>query len=81
MQTATAELQGQVYVVADPDTNSLLVATATKYQERVKEIIASNGALHEPALAAIRAAAGPGPVRVMICGTLYLAGWVLAENG
>ena len=32
------------------------------------------------ALAAIRAAAGPGPARVMICGTLYLAGWVLAEN-
>jgi dihydrofolate synthase / folylpolyglutamate synthase len=35
----------------------------------------------EAALAAIRAAAGPGPVRVMICGTLYLAGWVLAQNG
>ncbi|HEV2677255.1 MAG TPA: folylpolyglutamate synthase/dihydrofolate synthase family protein [Aliidongia sp.] len=35
----------------------------------------------EAALASIRAAAGPGPVRVMICGTLYLAGWVLAENG
>ena len=34
----------------------------------------------EAALAAIKAAAGPGPVRVMICGTLYLAGWVLAEN-
>jgi dihydrofolate synthase/folylpolyglutamate synthase len=35
----------------------------------------------EAALGAIKAAAGPGPVRVMICGTLYLAGWVLAENG
>ena len=35
----------------------------------------------EAALVAIRASAGPGPVRVMICGTLYLAGWVLAENG
>jgi dihydrofolate synthase/folylpolyglutamate synthase len=33
------------------------------------------------AIEAIKAAAGPGPARVMICGTLYLAGWVLAENG
>ena len=38
--TATAAaLMGQVYVVADADTNSLLVATATKYQDRVKEIL------------------------------------------
>jgi dihydrofolate synthase/folylpolyglutamate synthase len=35
----------------------------------------------EAALARIKAVAGPGPARVMICGTLYLAGWVLAENG
>ncbi|HEY8669151.1 MAG TPA: type II secretion system secretin GspD [Tepidisphaeraceae bacterium] len=36
---AAAELAGQVYVVADEDTNSLLVSTATKYQERVRNII------------------------------------------
>ncbi len=36
---AVTELTGQVYVVADQDTNSLLVTTATKYQERVKQII------------------------------------------
>jgi general secretion pathway protein D len=34
-----AELIGQVYVVADQDTNSLLVATATKYEDRVKGVI------------------------------------------
>ncbi len=34
-----SELVGQVYVVADQDTNSLLVATATKYEDRVKSVI------------------------------------------
>jgi general secretion pathway protein D len=38
-ETAAAELKGQVYVVADADTNSLLVATATKYEKRVRDII------------------------------------------
>jgi general secretion pathway protein D len=33
------ELTGKVFVVADPDTNSLLVTTATKYKEQVKAII------------------------------------------
>ena len=36
---AAAQLIGQVYVVADPDTNSLLVATATKFENQVREII------------------------------------------
>jgi general secretion pathway protein D len=34
-----ADLVGQVYVVADQDTNSLLIATATKYEARVKGVI------------------------------------------
>jgi general secretion pathway protein D len=34
-----ADLIGQVYVVADQDTNSLLVATATKFETRVKGVI------------------------------------------
>jgi general secretion pathway protein D len=34
-----ADLVGQVEVVADADTNSLLVLTATKYEEPVKDII------------------------------------------
>jgi general secretion pathway protein D len=34
-----ADLIGQVYVVADQDTNSLLIATATKYEARVKGVI------------------------------------------
>jgi general secretion pathway protein D len=39
MTRAYTELTGQVYVVADLDTNSLLVTTATKYSDRVKNII------------------------------------------
>ncbi len=35
----------------------------------------------EAALAAIVARHGPEPRRVLICGSLYLAGTVLAENG
>ncbi|MDB5289423.1 MAG: gspD 1 [Phycisphaerales bacterium] len=36
---AVTEMSGQVYVVADPDTNSLLVTTATRYQSQVRAII------------------------------------------
>jgi general secretion pathway protein D len=38
-QVATSELTGKVLVVADQDTNSLLVTTATKYEEPVRELI------------------------------------------
>ncbi len=34
-----SELYGQVYVVADTDTNSLLVATASRFEKQVKEVI------------------------------------------
>src|SRR6185503_7173525 len=34
-----SELAGQVYVIADPDTNSLLVTTGSKYVEQVKKIL------------------------------------------
>jgi general secretion pathway protein D len=34
-----SELIGQVYVVADQDTNSLLIATATKYKQQVLSVI------------------------------------------
>jgi general secretion pathway protein D len=37
--SAASELIGQVLVVADADTNSLLVATATKYEQKVRDII------------------------------------------
>jgi general secretion pathway protein D len=37
--SALADLQGQVNVVADVDTNSLLVACAAKYQDEVKAVI------------------------------------------
>ena len=36
---AINELTGRVFVVAEPDTNSLLVTTATKYQKQVRQII------------------------------------------
>jgi general secretion pathway protein D len=36
---AANQLAGQVYVVADPDTNSLLVSTASKYEQQVRDII------------------------------------------
>jgi general secretion pathway protein D len=35
-----ADLIGQVYVVADQDTNSLLIATATKYEKDVRDVLA-----------------------------------------
>ena len=38
--SAASDLVGQVYVVADEDTNSILVRTATKHFDRVKQIIA-----------------------------------------
>jgi len=37
---AVGDLAGQVYVVADEDTNSLLVRTLSKHVEKVKEILA-----------------------------------------
>ncbi len=36
---AVTEMSGMVSVVADVDTNSLIVTTATKYEKKVKEII------------------------------------------
>ncbi len=40
LQRATTELSGKVFVVADTDTNSLLVTTASKYRDQVTAIIA-----------------------------------------
>ncbi len=37
--SAISELKGQVYVVADTDTNSLLVATASKYDKEIHDIL------------------------------------------
>jgi general secretion pathway protein D len=39
MGGAVSELAGQVYVIADPDTNALLVTTATKYEKQVRDIL------------------------------------------
>jgi general secretion pathway protein D len=36
---AFTELTGEVFVVADTDTNSLLVTTASKYQQQVRKLI------------------------------------------
>jgi general secretion pathway protein D len=40
VSAAAGDLAGQVYVVADEDTNSLIVRTAAKHAKRVKEILA-----------------------------------------
>jgi len=37
---AVNELTGQVLVVADPDTNSLIITTASKYEQEVRAIVA-----------------------------------------
>lgn len=37
---ANSDLAGQAFVVAEPDTNSLLVSTDAKYQDRVRALIA-----------------------------------------
>jgi general secretion pathway protein D len=39
MAHAVNELTGKVFVVADPDTNALLVTTASKYEKQVRRII------------------------------------------
>jgi general secretion pathway protein D len=39
LQQAINELTGKVLVVADPDTNALLVTTASKYERQVRKII------------------------------------------
>jgi general secretion pathway protein D len=39
MAKAVNELTGKVFVVADPDTNALLVTTASKYERQVRAII------------------------------------------
>lgn len=40
VQSAAGSLQGQAYVVADPDTNSLLVSASSKITDQVRQIIA-----------------------------------------
>ena len=40
LASVTSDLIGQVYVVPDVDTNSLLIATATRYEQRVRDILA-----------------------------------------
>lgn len=39
LQRAAGELTGKVFVVADVDTNALLVTTASKYKDQVRRII------------------------------------------
>ncbi|HLZ68237.1 MAG TPA: folylpolyglutamate synthase/dihydrofolate synthase family protein [Aliidongia sp.] len=67
--------------VAIPGAENSHTADAIVAGAKAVGLPAAPAASVEAALAAIRAEAGPGPARVMICGTLYLAGWVLAENG
>jgi dihydrofolate synthase/folylpolyglutamate synthase len=66
-----------VGAVAIPgETNSLSAEEAAAAARAV-----GLGAAAYPSVAAAVAAVRPGPSRILICGSLYLAGKVLAENG
>ncbi len=71
-----ADLRG----VAIPGEPATLSAEEATVHARACGIAAEPADSVAEALAAIRAAGGP-PARILICGSLYLAGHVLRENG
>jgi dihydrofolate synthase/folylpolyglutamate synthase len=64
--------------VAVPDTEATLPAEATAGAAHAVGIDAQSAP--DPATALAMLSPGPGD-RVLICGSLYLAGFVLRENG
>jgi dihydrofolate synthase/folylpolyglutamate synthase len=69
-----------VETVDIPDTNAALPAAAVAERARAAGLEATPRGTVEEAVAAAVAAVGRGG-RVLICGSLYLAGMVLRENG
>jgi dihydrofolate synthase / folylpolyglutamate synthase len=63
-----------------PGEHASLTAAQSAEHARAAGIAASEGESVEAAVATILEAE-PGPCRILICGSLYLAGTVLAENG
>jgi dihydrofolate synthase/folylpolyglutamate synthase len=77
-----APLAAGLRAVAIPGSHATLPADAAAAVARAVGIAAETAASVEDAVAAIAAAGGDGPpTQLLICGSLYLAGAVLAENG
>jgi dihydrofolate synthase/folylpolyglutamate synthase len=66
--------------VAIPGERNALPAAACRDAARAVGIPAATAASVAEALGDLVGASGPGPARILICGSLYLAGRVLAEN-
>jgi dihydrofolate synthase/folylpolyglutamate synthase len=77
---AFSGLLADVHTVAIPGEKNSLTAAALAASVRQAGLIAIESQGAEAALKAIVAAAPPGPARVLILGSLYLAGSVLADN-
>ncbi|MCC7272878.1 MAG: bifunctional folylpolyglutamate synthase/dihydrofolate synthase [Alphaproteobacteria bacterium] len=75
-----APLAAGLAAVAIPGEHKSWSADALVQAARAEGIPARPAADAQAAVAAIVAAA-PGPVRILVCGSLYLAGVVLADNG
>jgi dihydrofolate synthase/folylpolyglutamate synthase len=67
--------------VAIPDTVAAIPADELAARAREAGLAAQPAESVDQALDVIIAQAGPAPLRVVICGSLYLAGAVLQENG
>jgi dihydrofolate synthase/folylpolyglutamate synthase len=76
-----APLAEDLSAVAIPGDHASLSAADAVGFARQAGLAAEGYASTASALAAIIARHGPAPRRVLICGSLYLAGTVLAENG
>ena len=67
--------------VTIPETQAAVPAETLAARARIAGLTAEPAAGVNAAMDAILARAGSGPLRILICGSLYLAGWVLRENG
>jgi dihydrofolate synthase/folylpolyglutamate synthase len=76
-----APLAQELRAVAIPGEAASLSAAAAADHALEAGFVARPAASLEAALADIATQAGGAPARVLICGSLYLAGRVLAENG
>ncbi len=74
-----AGIAASLHAVTIPDTAATLTAAETAEQARAVGLTATEAASVQDALAAI--VAQDATARVLICGSLYLAGEVLRDNG
>jgi dihydrofolate synthase/folylpolyglutamate synthase len=75
-----APLTASLSAVTIPGSHAALAAESAAAVARAVGIAASAAASVDDAVAAIIGARGDRPARILICGSLYLAGSVLAEN-